>query len=185
MSHPAQRQFFEQLKAKYPNFFDRVTVLDCGSLDVNGSLKDFFTNSNYTGIDIHPGPGVDIVCKVHEWVNSTRYDVIVSGEMLEHDEHWDKSLQRMYEMTRPGGLLAISAAGEGRAEHGTAQTDGMNGYAGTDGLWGTSPDYYRNITEEMFIDALGIHRLLVPPFSVWDIEENSVDHDIYFWGLKA
>ena len=35
-----------------------IKVLEVGSYDVNGSIRGFFQNSNYTGVDMCAGPGV-------------------------------------------------------------------------------------------------------------------------------
>jgi SAM-dependent methyltransferase len=170
MAHKAQREFFERVKAKFPEFFTGKKVLDCGSLDINGNLKDLFIGGEYCGVDIHEGPNVDIVSKVHDLPFDNELDVIVSAEMLEHDEHWKESLQHMYKMLKPGGLLIISAAGKGRPEHGTK---GLN--------WGTSPDYYGNITEKHFFEALDLPKQFKDRF----MEYNEADKDFYFYGFKS
>lgn len=169
MAHQAQRQWFEKIKQKFPDSFKGKRVLDCGSLDVNGSLKDLFTDCEYIGIDIHPGNNVHVVIKAHEYW-APKFDTLVSAEMLEHDEYYQLSLQHMYHLLKPGGLMAISAAGKGRAEHGN---HGEN--------WGTSPDYYRNLLEE---DIRGIFDL-DSAFSEYAIEYNPQAKDIYFYGVKV
>ena len=42
---------------------------------------------------------------------------VVSTEMLEHDPHWQASVQRMIELVKPGGTLIITCAAPGRGEH--------------------------------------------------------------------
>jgi SAM-dependent methyltransferase len=174
MAHQAQKDFFLNLKAKHPHYFDNVFALDCGSLDVNGSLREIFDNSRYVGIDIHGGKNVDRVISVVEFAreipNTKAYDVVVSGEMLEHSETWQQDLRAMYSMVRKGGLMAITAAGEGRPEHGTKRTGAE---------WGTAPDYYQNITPEMIAFALPQEW-----FSEYEIIINDEAKDIYFYGIK-
>ena len=41
MAHPEQREFILKVKEKYPEFFKGKKVLDIGSLDINGSARDF------------------------------------------------------------------------------------------------------------------------------------------------
>jgi SAM-dependent methyltransferase len=175
MAHPEQQAFFSRVKAKFPDKFRRVTIYDMGSLDVNGSLKDMFEDSNYTGIDIHPGKNVDIISKVHEFTNPNLADTIVSGEMLEHDRHWVSSLNRMFQLLKPGGLMVISAAGPARAEHGTRRS-GNN----EQNMWGTDPDYYRNISFEM------IHTWLadIYPIAEFHFEYGRNQEDSYFYLVK-
>lgn len=171
MAHPEQRDFFITVKGRFPHAFKGVKVVDCGSLDVNGSLKDLFEDSEYTGVDIVVGGrNVDIVSKTHELPFHEEFDIVISGEMLEHDEYWDKSLKKMFDMVKPGGILAISAAGEGRPEHGTKRTGAH---------WGTSHDYYMNILEEH------IEKVLERDwFTIYEISHHRGHKDIFFLGVK-
>lgn len=170
MAHKEQRNFFETVKSKYPDFFNKSNVIDFGSLDVNGSLKDLFVDSYYTGVDIVPGNNVDVVLKAHEYKSDMLHDVVISGEMLEHDEYWELSLKNMYDICRQEGLIAISCAGKDRPEHGTRRSDGNE--------WGTG-DYYKNLepkdistvyTQEMFTD--------------YYFGTNEESKDTYFFGIK-
>lgn len=170
MAHTAQRIFFQSVKEQLPQYFTGVKVLDCGSLDVNGKLKDFFTDSDYIGVDITSGPNVDIVSKIHKLeLPSQSFDTVVSGEMLEHDEHWKESLQKMYTLCKEGGLIAISCAGEGRAEHGTTRSG--------DTLYGTSADYYMNLLPSHF-------REIYKEDMFEDSEVFGMNEDTYFYGIK-
>jgi hypothetical protein len=96
-----------KLAKKYVS--DNDEVLDVGSMDVNGSYRDLFTN--YTGCDISEGKNVDIICKPYSlpfWDNS--FDVVISGQTLEHTEafwDWIKELKRVCKR-----LLIITAPAE-------------------------------------------------------------------------
>lgn len=173
MSHPEQKQFFERVREKYPRQFTGVKSIDCGSLDVNGSLRMLFNDSWYRGVDIVPGKNVNIVSAIKD-LDIDDIDTVVSGEMLEHDETWAESLQKMYDITKSGGLIAISCAGKGRKEHGTARTTGERK------LWGTSPNYYRNLTEEDFRTVYKDNM-----FTEMYFEYNPVSCDQYFYGIKV
>lgn len=174
MAHSEQRDFFERVQSLFPQAFKNVRAIDCGSLDVNGSLEDLFSRkSKYIGVDIVPGPNVNLVCKVHELpIPSPLFDTVVSAEMLEHDEFWRDSLKRMYDVLRPGGLLVLSCAGPTRPEHGTR---------GTGNEWGTSPDYYRNLSQEDIVDALSAG---YETFRYFEVSGRGTE-DTYFWGVKA
>lgn len=181
MSHEAQRAFFARTKTKYPFLFTgELRVLDCGSLNVNGSLREFFEGDiNYVGIDIRSGPGVDRVSLTHEFNPVVPFDVVVSAEMLEHDAYWQQSLRQMYGLLKPGGLMAFSCAAPGRAEHGTvACPDVAPGFE--EGLWGTAPEYYRPLSEQ------DIHATFSLPdrFTQWWMETERRHYDLYFNGLK-
>lgn len=169
MAHTAQKIFFQEIKDQFPEYFNNVKVVDFGSKDYNGSLKEFFTNSDYIGVDISEGKNVDFVSKCHEFITNDKFQIVVSGEMLEHDEYWNLSLKKMYDLLLPGGLLVISCAGKDRPEHGTRRTDGH--------LYGTTQDYYMNLEPEHFREVLKE-----------DMFEDSncfdYNQDTYFYGIK-
>ena len=169
MAHPTQRDFFNKVKNKFPNKFKDISVVDFGSLDVNGSLKSMFENSSYIGVDIVSGRNVDVISKAHEY-KSDSIDIIVSGEMLEHDQFWKESLDNMYSLLKLGGLMAISCGGLNRLEHGTKRTGN---------IWGTDENYYRNITEKDFYDWVKDK-----DFMEYEISTYINKFDTYFWGIK-
>lgn len=174
MSHATQRAFFADVKARFRWAFVSVRALDCGALDVNGSMRDMFRKSEYIGVDLRAGKNVDIVAKVHELpFRDASFDTVLSAEMLEHDEFWRLSLAKMYSLLRVGGLLAISAASLERAEHGT--TDAPDGGE----IWGTSPEYYRGFSAADLWTVFNINSA----FHAYGVEQ--VPGDIYFWGIKA
>ena len=107
------------------------SVLDVGSLDVNGCVRDLFTGQEYTGVDKQPGPNVDLVMDAHDlYFSDNSFDNVISLEMLEHDLHFWKSLAEMYRVLKPGGVMAITARGNGFHYH-------------------NPPDYYRFTEEAM------------------------------------
>jgi hypothetical protein len=133
---PSIIKWIGQIKRAHPQFFDTVQVLECGSLDINGSPRSLFALCIYTGIDIYNGPGVDIVTSVHNFFLFDRYidysqdrknylwveyDVILCLEMLEHDRTWRDDLIYMMKMLKNGGLFICSFATQSRAEHGTTE----------------------------------------------------------------
>jgi hypothetical protein len=121
------------------------------------------------GIDIAAGKNVDIVTRVHEFKTDFQYDCVISTEMLEHDEFFAESLNTMFNCTKPGGLLLITAAGFGRAEHGTNSSKPED-----------SPltrDYYRNIDVNMLLQGLDLTK-----FSWYTI--SYFNTDIRFAGIK-
>lgn len=176
MAHLTQRRFFEKVKTEFPNYFVNTKVIDFGSLDINGSLKGLFSNCNYIGVDIREGKNVDRVSKAHEYC-SEKVDIVVSAEMLEHDAYWLESLLNMYELLKNGGLMAVSAAGPLRKEHGTLRTFRK----GDIRAWGESPTYYRNITKEMMEEFIG---KTLKRFSRYNIEYGWEGRDLYFYGIK-
>lgn len=100
-----------------------LEVLEVGSLDVNGSVREYFGAEWYVGIDRQPGKGVDYIASSHDMKIDTRggsetfvlptrsVDVVVSTEVLEHDEKFWLSLQQIYRVLRPGGWFLLTCRG--------------------------------------------------------------------------
>jgi SAM-dependent methyltransferase len=130
MAHQEQIHFCQSVREKFPHQFNNVNVLDIGSLDINGNNRYLFHKCRYWGIDIVDGKNVDMVISCQDHLGKpqyeSHYDVIISTEMLEHDKSWNMDLQMMYWALKPEGLLLITAAGDGRPEHGTKNTTPEN-----------------------------------------------------------
>jgi hypothetical protein len=167
--HLAQRQFCERVKSNFPEYFYNTSVLDIGSMDINGNNRYLFTDCNYTGIDLGEGENVDIIapCGAHTVDLDKTFDVVISTECLEHDKHYLKTLERMVEWCN--GLMLFTCATTGRREHGTTRTSPKS-----------SPftnDYYKNLTIEDI-------KLDFSIFKDYKFEINNKSKDLYFWGLK-
>ena len=162
--------FFSGLEPSL-DFRSNVKVLDCGSSDINGNNRQFFRdNYQYTGVDIAPAPNVDVVTPIHLYKTDELYDVVLTGEMLEHDKTWKESIRKMISLVRPGGLFIMTCAAPGRPEHGTTQEDS----------WASphTNDYYRNISATDFESLVDIHE----EFSRYSLRYQ--DCDLFFYGLK-
>src|SRR5687768_5482835 len=114
MSHKAQVRFIKQVKKLYPDYFRYTSVVDIGSLDVNGTARDFFHGCNYIGVDITEGDGVDVVEEGHKYLSKRKesLDTVLSCECLEHDKFYKITLFSMYHSLKDGGLMIVTAAGE-------------------------------------------------------------------------
>jgi len=178
MSHPEQRGFFEAVAAANHSLISGARVLEIGSYDVNGTLRDLFSEAReYTGADLKEGPGVDLVSFGHEIDHAGgSYDITLSGECFEHDPHWQDTFINMVRMTRPGGLVAFSCASLGRPEHGTARTD----KADSPGTQSRGLDYYRNLTAADF-EELDLSSM----FSRWQFWYLPTHFDLYFVGART
>ena len=173
MSHKEQKQFIEKLKSKYLNYFDRNFVLEVGSLYLNGTIRDLFTECTYVGLDLQKGPLVDLVCSGHKYnAPDESYDVACSTECFEHDVHWLETFKNMIRLCKPNGLVFFTCATEGRSEHGTSVNQPYS-----------SPftnDYYQNLKEEDFTSKINFDDY----FSEYHFEVDNTAHDLYFYGLK-
>jgi len=177
MAHPEQAEYFSSVRALYPGHFERVRVLEVGSLDINGSVRDLFRDCDYTGVDLQPGPGVDLACPGHLLaLPSVSFDTVISAECFEHNPFWRETLANMLRMTRPGGLVLISCATTGRKEHGTSRTNPDASPFTVQAKW----DYYRNLTARDL--ARGLH--LAGWLADWHSWVNYISCDLYFVGLR-
>lgn len=99
-------------------------IIEVGSHDVNGSLRRIYESCNplqYVGIDIEPGPGVDIVCKAEDIVNifgKNKFDIVVSTELLEHVRNWRKLISNLKNICKPDGIIIITTRSKGFYYHG-------------------------------------------------------------------
>lgn len=175
MAHQEQQDYCLKIAARFADAFQDplALILDCGSLDLNGNNRHLFVSPYYTGIDLDFGPNVDVVSPIHKyWGKTGHFDIIVSTECLEHDQHWRESLKNMVRMLKPGGIMLITCATTGRPEHGTRRCHPES-----------SPftnDYYQNLTADDFRDAISMGL-----FAEHEFDTNPVSCDLYFWGVKA
>ena len=89
-------------------------ILDVGSYNVNGTYKDLFDKSKYSyeGLDMEKGPNVDIVPEsAYQWneIKDDSYDVVISGQALEHIEFFWITVAEIIRVTKEGGLICIIA----------------------------------------------------------------------------
>lgn len=89
-----------------------LRIADVGAFDVNGSVRPIFTRPEwqYVGLDISPGPNVDVVID-RDWLNvePESFDVVVSTSTLEHIPKPWEWIRRIAAILRPGGFLYVNA----------------------------------------------------------------------------
>lgn len=176
MAHNAQAVFFKTVRQAYPEFFEWSNVLEVGSLDINGSVRPLFTNCNYVGVDLEIGPGVDLAVQGQELrFPDDSFDTTISAECFEHNPFWAETFTNMVRMTKEGGLITFTCAGEGRPEHGTYRTDPGSSPFTTKAMW----TYYRNLMIEDFEDTGLLEGLTYQSFY------NPHSQDLYFIGFKS
>lgn len=84
------------------------STLEVGSLDVNGSPRQFF-DGDYIGLDMRPGKGVDVVAMAaHMPFADAQFDTVVCTEMLEHDPTPWFTFPEMARVLKTGGTLILS-----------------------------------------------------------------------------
>lgn len=83
-------------------------VLDVGGRNENGSYSDIFDGYQYQTLDIEP-PADIIVRPGEPWGFGTnaRFDVVISGQCLEHDPRFWVTLAEMGKVTKSNGFVFI------------------------------------------------------------------------------
>jgi SAM-dependent methyltransferase len=177
MAHPQQLGFIRAVSEHLAADYAGRRVLEIGSYDVNGSIRPFFPGSEYVGVDLTAGPGVDVVCEGDKVAHpDDTYDLTVSCECFEHNPQWRETFMNMLRMTRPGGILAFTCATTGRLEHGTARTSP----AMSPGTLSANWNYYRNLRTQDFRARIPIEQYFDAHFFL----TNRYSNDLYFVGLK-
>jgi SAM-dependent methyltransferase len=177
MAHPAQAEFFAAVREQFPAAFGHARVLEVGSLDINGSVRELFTDCAYTGVDLQLGPGVDLACQGQLVEFPTgHFDTTISAECLEHNPYWRETVANMLRMTRADGLVLISCATTGRKEHGTSRTNPDASPFTTAARW----DYYRNLRAADLAHAVNLSGWL-SDHAAW---VNHITKDLYFIGIR-
>lgn len=89
------------------------TVVDIGSLNVNGTYRILFPESTYIGVDIVKGQNVDVIMDSKEWDKLKDVDIVISGQTLEHVEDVPKLMKTIFDVLKPDGIICIIAPSAG------------------------------------------------------------------------
>ena len=178
MSHIDQINFIKKFKEFYinKNFNKDISILEIGSLDVNGNIRNLFDfASEYIGIDLEKGPNVDLILNGTDIDKLNKsFDIIISCECFEHAKDWKEIFNKMCQISKPNSFIVISVASTGRVEHGTERS----------GNWqspGNKDDYYLNLTKKHFINNFDLEKI----FSNYFFYYNLNSYDLYFVGIKG
>lgn len=109
-------QWAGQLSLNQPG----MRVLEVGSYDVNGSVRPLFNQTDYTGIDVEEGPGVDLVLSSHKLAvqyEPNVFDAVACCEMLEHDLNPWHTVAMIRYVLNVGGYVIATARGNGFGHH--------------------------------------------------------------------
>lgn len=111
--HAAALAFYRANLAALPP----LSVVEFGSCDMNGSVRDVYTASSWLGIDVQDGPGVDVVADVATWRTDQRFEICVCAEVFEHTPDWRAILATAFDVTTPDGVFVASCATGLRPPH--------------------------------------------------------------------
>lgn len=175
MSHPEQVAFIQRVKNRFPKAFDGASVLEVGSYNVNGTVRDFFPNTKrYIGLDLAEGKDVDVVCAGKDYSSNELFDVVISTECFEHDPDWYYTFINMKDLCKVGGMVIFTCASYNRQEHGTLRTSPQDSLVAS--------NYYKNLMMDDFIDRCGADEIK-KEFNQHAFETEA--NDLYFWGIKS
>ncbi len=112
-----ERCYRRYVAGEFINARSSLEVLDVGAADVNGSYRSIFSDPKirYVGADMNAGEGVDVVLDDPYKLPfpAQSFDVVLSGQMLEHCEFFWESLKEMVRVLKPDGLLFLIAPSAG------------------------------------------------------------------------
>jgi hypothetical protein len=131
---------FDYVHSQLEKSGPRKRVLEIGARDVNGSVRRLFIGSEYVGLDVADGPGVDVVSFPKEYIASHKgeFDTVVCVETLEHDPCPGTTIRAARSaLVDDGGLFIVTTASVGRKPH-----------SGVDGGPLREGEHYENIKAE-------------------------------------
>jgi len=153
-------------------------VLEIGSLNLGKSVRDFFKECDYIGLDVGEGEGVDIVCGGQDYdAPSGSFKHVISCEAMEHNPYWKETVKNMIRLCEPGGLVSLTCATIGRPEHGTSLHSPESSPLSTGIGW----EYYKNLSVNDFRNAINIPKA----FSIYKFWINWYSFDLYFLGIRS
>lgn len=156
---------FSFIKAQQPEM--ATSVVEIGSRFINGGVRGLFPSAAYLGLDIAPGPGVDLVADGRSWQPLRLVDTVVCAEVLEHCEQPEAIVRNAAEMLEKGGRLILTCATTGRPPH-----------SGVDGGPVRYGEYYRNVTIEE------LQPTLEECFTFVSCVEDEVRGDLYLVAVR-
>lgn len=176
MTHPQQIFFIENVAKHLPEYFAQKKVIEFGSLNINGTVRIFFKDCDYIGIDIAAGKDVDFIARGEDFDSKANsYDVVISSEMFEHNAQWGKCFLNMIRILKEDGLMIFTCASLGRRQHGTAKFQPQfSPLTAAEGQ-----DYYKNLTQNDFESIVNLSSF----FEVFAFFEDRTFSDLYFFGL--
>jgi SAM-dependent methyltransferase len=103
----------EEFVDQYVCEYDKK-IADVGSMNINGCYKPLFEGREYVGFDTGKGRNVDVVLNSSEdWrlpdEHRESYDIVISGQVLEHVKRPWLWIHDVVSLCKPGGLIWICA----------------------------------------------------------------------------
>lgn len=122
-----------------------ASVLEVGSLNINGSPRALAPTATWWGIDRQAGRDVDEVCDAETWTSPNRFDLAICAEVFEHTGYVTRILRMIASHLQPGGRLLVTCATHGRDPH-----------SAIDGGPVRNDEFYRNVDPVTFLTDLEV-----------------------------
>lgn len=110
------KQSYNEMKKVKEKYFSKLeyqapSIVDIGSQDFNGSYKSIFEGWNYVGVDLEFGKNVDVVMKSEfdTGLDDNSFDVVISGQCIEHCRDPFKLVSEMYRICKKDGYCVLTA----------------------------------------------------------------------------
>lgn len=143
-------------------------VIEYGSKNINGTVREVIDAKRYWGIDIVEGKDVDEVADAFTWRSEEPAQCIVCCEVLEHLKPIDGIIVSARANLSVGGWLVITCATDNRATH-----SAVDGGPLQEGEW------YCNVAPSVLEDALKRCG-----FSIRSFQVNEDRGDLYAMAVK-
>ncbi|KAF0125487.1 MAG: type 11 methyltransferase [Xanthobacteraceae bacterium] len=94
----------------------RIRIVDLGAMNVNGSYRELLPATvEYVGVDLEAGPGVDVTLSDTYQLPFAdgSFDVVLSGQMLEHSGQFWRVFKEIFRILKPDGLAFVIAPSAG------------------------------------------------------------------------
>lgn len=146
--HHSSYEHMRDLVGRYLQREQKLSVVDIGSYDVNGSYRTLFDSPawSYCGVDLSAGPGVDIALTSPYRIplRTGSVDLVISGQAFEHIEFFWNTWLEMIRVLKPHGMIFLIAPSRGE-EHRYPQD-----------CWRFYPDGYRALAKFGHCDLLEV-----------------------------
>jgi hypothetical protein len=118
--HYNNRLWLSELKRDNPEWFNGTRVLELGSGGAEPFIRELFVNpTEYVGVDIVPGPTVDVVADAATVdFGISRFMPVMCFSLLEHAPNWRECLTNGTKYVEQGGVMVGCHGAEGNQHHG-------------------------------------------------------------------
>jgi SAM-dependent methyltransferase len=108
--------FFDTYCPYVPKTNDQKRIVEIGSQDVNGNIKQFAPSDfDYCGVDFVAGRGVDVVLDDPYYLpfKDSSTDIVVSSSCFEHSEMFWLLFLEIMRVLKPTGIFYLNAPSNG------------------------------------------------------------------------